>query len=243
MTNILEYIKNIHNKPEKTRVRIMWALVIFFSFAAAMVWGINFFYSQPQKLKINETKQSFWPTFRQSMENINQAGDKLTEKISGDIEKEKIDEISRNYLKSNNFLEEDDAADLEIKEIKKQNGKWFIEYQQRYRGIPVQDNVISLVIEENSKNVTSYSSSFDPYIAIETTPKITMETAYDTLIKKTGIEKPILKKSELIISKDINGKSSYILNWKFNVFSKKSLRDFHYLVNTENKDIIPINEN
>ena len=153
-----------------------------------------------------------------------------------------MEEIVKNYVENNNYLENGSISDLKLKNIEKLEKNWFIEYEQFYKDILIYESSISFVIDNTEKKVVSSNSNFNPNIEIKNVEsKITKDEAYNLVIIDLENEDLDLKSSEIVIYKN-NDKSliEYYLVWKINVFSVYFAQEYVYFINSENGKIISI---
>lgn len=101
------YLKNIHQKPEEEREKIMWVAVIFFMIVILGGLFVNF----KSGKKINQTTSENPPAsslhnLQESVKNVNQQKEDLLEEISDVEEKALLEEIDENNLEKNKSPEE-----------------------------------------------------------------------------------------------------------------------------------------
>ena len=63
MKKIVKIIKEIQNKPENEKVRIMWILVIFCMIVIIGIWKINFDLNKPAGINFNNSDDLNFPPF------------------------------------------------------------------------------------------------------------------------------------------------------------------------------------
>lgn len=242
--------RNIQNKSEEDRIKIMWVSVVFSMVIILSGWFI-FYKSNKNKNEIaNEVSQI--PSFSELQKNIggiNEQKENLFGEITDVAQEAEIESIALVYLRENELISNNDILNIKLENIEKLENNWHLEYKQYYQDIPVNGSNISFLIDDAEKKVISRSSNFNPDIklsAIE--PKITKEEAYE--IAKKDLSESLdnenfnLKNSELVIYKKGNKiVAEYCLTWKLNIFLLEPLCDYHYFINAENGEIIFIIDN
>lgn len=129
-----------------------------------------------------------------------------------------IESTFKEFLREHTELFEIEPEDLKMVSAKKIKNRWFIKYEQYYKGIPVHNATVGLDSSENGK-VSSYASNYHPKIESPTEPIVTLEKAVD-IAKHTYPEKVSqrlkMKDSILIIYPEkTERKIAYHLAWKF----------------------------
>lgn len=235
-------IEKIQDKPEKTKVRIIWILAFLCVIIMAGAWytSLNF-----NNTPYNSDKSLFssFPDFQKEISEIGKMSENYKTAINGamvESEKIEIEEIVKNYIIENNCLKGANISNLRLKNIEKLKNSWYVEYEQYYNNILVDRSKISFVIDETEKKVTASDSNFDPDInfdAIE--PKISENEAFDLIVKNLENNNLDLKSSQLVFYKGANTNlPEYDLALKINVFSLNPSYDYIYFVNAENGKII-----
>ena len=129
-----------------------------------------------------------------------------------------VETTFKSFLKENKALFGVVTEDLKLASAKQIHGKWYVKYQQQYKGIPVYNATVGLDAAENGK-VSSYASKYYPDIDLPTTPKVPLEKAVETA--KATYDRAVatkLKETEatLLIYPEKTAQSMiYHLAWKF----------------------------
>ena len=238
-------LEEIQDKPEKTKIKIIWISVIF----CMIIFAIGFFNS----LDLRKNTQhdfdgsifSSFPDFKNEFNNIDDMNKRYkatTDEVIAEVEKREMEEIVKNYIENNDYFENGSISDLKLKNIEKLKDSWFIEYEQFYKDILVYESNISFVINNTEKKVISSNSNFDSNIEIKNIePTITENEAYNLITIDLENESLDLEKAEIIIyKKNKKNPIEYHLVWKINIFSSQSAQKYIYFINAENGKIISI---
>ncbi|NOQ67960.1 hypothetical protein GQ568_00795 [Patescibacteria group bacterium] len=236
-------LKKIQNKPEETKIKIVWILVIFCMIIIAGGLYISLDFNKNARHNYDRSIFSSFPDLQNEFDNINKMSKDytaLTNEAAIKNEKGEIEEIAKDHIEKNNYLEGGNISDLKLKNIEKWKNNWYVEYEQYYENILVHKSNISFTIDNEEKKITSSDSNFDPNIKINATePKITENEAYDLIIKTLKNEDLDLKSSEPVIYRDTDKDPiEYYLTWKINVFSLQPLHDQVYFIDAESGEII-----
>ncbi len=245
---IKKHLKNIHDKPEEDRIKIMWVAVVFCMAVILGGWFIIYKLNNYKNKVADEISQI--PSFsdlQNSVDGINKQKGNALEEISGIIQKAEIESIAVAYIEENELTNEDDISNLKLNSIEKLENNWHLEYRQYHKNILVNDSNISFLIDDAEKKVISHSSNFDSDINLSSVePKISKEEAYE--IAKEDLNESLdndgnnnfdLKNSELTVYKKVNKNSAeYFLTWKLNIFSLEPFCDYHYFVDAENGKVV-----
>lgn|GEM_PF-2806782 len=254
-----KHLKNIYNKPEEDRIKIMWVLVIFCMIVILGGWFVIYKFNNRENKIANEISRM--PSFSDLQKNVgdvNKQKENLFEEILDIAKKAEIEKIVIDYIKENELLcendmmscrlhlKEKDVSNLKLENIEKLENNWHLEYRQYYKNILVNDSDISFMIDDAEKKVISHISNFDPDIKLSNVePKITKEEAYK--IAKEDLNKSLdngdnnfdLKKSELTIYRNMDENPvEYYLTWKLNIFSLQPLCDYYYFIDAENGKVV-----
>ena len=240
-------IKSIQNKPEKTKIKIIWILAIFCMIIIAIGWYISLSFNKNVRYNYNQSIFSSFPDLQKEIsdiDKINTSYKTLIDQIAIESEQKEIEEIAKNYIEKNNYLKNGNVSDLKLKNIEKWKNNWRVKYEQYYENILVNESDISFIINNDEKKITSSSSNFDSDVKLDITkPEITKNEAYDLIVKTLKNENLDLKNSELIVYKDVdNNTTKYYLTWKINIFSLQPIQEYIYFVNAENGKIISFDD-
>ena len=241
-------LKKIQDKPEETKIKIIWILVAFCMIIIAGGLYISLDLNKNARHNYDRSIFSSFPDLQNEFDNINKMSKDyaaLTNEAVIENEKSEIEEIAKNYMEKNNYLEDGNISDLKLKNIEKWKNNWYVEYEQHYKDILVYKSNISFTIDNEEKKITSSNSNFDPNVKINSVePKITKDEAYDLIIKTLENKDLDLKNSEIVIYRDIDkSPAKYHLTWKINVFSLQPLHDYVYFIDTESGKIISFYDN
>jgi Zn-dependent metalloprotease len=236
-------LKKIQDKPEETKIKIIWILVAFCMIIIA--GGLYFSLDLNKNARHNYNKSIFssFPDFQKEIDNINKISKDytaLTNEIAIENEKSEIEEITKNYIEKNNYLESGNISDLKLKNIEKWKNNWHVEYEQFYKDILVYKSNVSFVVDSKEKKITSSGSNFDPNVEInDIKPKITEDEACNLITNALKNEDLDLKSSEIVIFRNIDKSPiEYYLTWKINVFSLQPLHNYVYFIDAESGKII-----
>lgn len=111
-----------------------------------------------------------------------------------------------------------EPEDLKLVSANKINKRWYVKYEQCYKGIPVLNATVGLDSSEDGK-VNSFAGNYQPDITVPTKPKVDLETAIEAA-KKTYPKKDAkrLKNKEgilIIYPEKVADEVIYHLAWKF----------------------------
>ena len=238
-------LEKLQNKPEKTKIKIIWISVIFCMIIVAIGFYNSLDFKKNTQHDFDRSIFSSFPDFKNEFDSINSINEEykdITNETIAEAEKKEMEEIVKNYIENDNYLESGNISDLKLKNIEKLESNWFIEYEQFYKDILIYESSISFVVDNTEKKVTSSNSNFDSDIEIENVkPIITKDEAYDLITIDLDNVDLDLESSEIVICRN-NDKDliEYYLVWKINVFSSQSAQKYVYFINAENGKIISI---
>lgn len=252
-------IKEIQEKPEEAKIRIIWVLAFLGIVIMAGAWYLSLNFNNAPRDNSKPLLSSF-PDFQKEIGEIGKMSEDYKTIINDAVaesEKAEIEEIVKNYITENNYLENlpagqagADISNLQLKNIEKLKNNWYVEYEQYYKGFLVNGSKISFAINSAEKKVTASDSNFDPDISSDIIePKISEDEAFDSAIEalknnNSDFNSLDLKSSQLVFYKDLNKKSAeYFLAWRINVFSLDPSYDYIYFVNAEDGEIISFHNN
>ncbi|MCK4592610.1 hypothetical protein KAT63_04200, partial [Candidatus Parcubacteria bacterium] len=235
-------------KPEETKIKIIWILVVFCMIIIAGGWYINLDLNKNTRYNYDKSIFSSFPDFQNEFDNINKISKDytvFTSETAIENEKSEIKKIAKNYIEKNNYLEGGNISDLKLKNIEKWKNNWYVEYEQYYKDILIYKSNVSFVIDSEEKKIISSGSDFDPNVKINNIePKITKDEACNLITNALKNENLDLKSSEIVIYRNIDKNPiEYYLTWKVNVFSLQPLYDYVYLIDAENGKIISFYDN
>ncbi|MCK5413392.1 MAG: hypothetical protein KAI57_03375 [Candidatus Pacebacteria bacterium] len=229
---IIKSIKNLQAKPEDEKTKLVWILSIFF-----MIFIIGGWFSSLNNKKTlgNDFNKITLPPFPNIETELNELDstmnkiDNLKAGIINENEQTQIKEIAKLYIEEN--LSKKTYDNLKIKQIEKQENTWHLEYQQYYKDLLIEENKISLTIDDADRKVTDFVSNYNKDMNIAITPSIEIKKAQDKIISKLNNENLEFKNSSLVIYKNIIKKhpTDYRLAWKINVISEPFQNDNYYI--------------
>ncbi|MEA1937356.1 MAG: PepSY domain-containing protein [Patescibacteria group bacterium] len=248
MISFKKRLKNIHNKSEEDRIKIMWVAVVFGMIIILSGWFVIYklSHSNNYESKIaNEVSQI--PSFsnlQKDFDDLQKQKDETLKEVTDLAQKAEIESVALVYLKENKLVSESDFSNLKLTSIEKLENNWHLEYKQYHQDILVDNSSISFLIDSAEKKVVSHLSNFDSDINLsDLEQKITKEEAYE--IAKENLSADLnsknfdLKNSELVIYKKENKKVlKYYLVWKLNILSLEPLGDYHYFIDVKDGKII-----
>ena len=134
------------------------------------------------------------------------------------VTEENAESTFKGFLKEHNELFEVEPEDLKMVSAKKINNRWYVKYNQYYKGILVHNATVGLDSSENGK-VSSYASNYQPNIEVPTEPKVNLEKAVD-IAKETYPDTDSQKLQEkdsilIIYPEKAEDKIIHHLAWKF----------------------------
>lgn len=239
---IVDYIERVGKKPERTKIGIMWSLVAFCMIIVIGIWWASFTANRPSQTDRNNISQEVpLPDFQKQINNVNKIFEQTntTSVLPDSDTREKLEIAARNYLKEKKLADEKNIANLKIKTMEKSGNNWYLNYEQFYKDIPVNESNVSFLLD-GYMNIIFYESNFDPDIKMDTDKKISADEAYNFLIKSTGRKNLNLKNSSLIIFRDLSGeKTKHYLAWKINALSLyPPYNNYYYFVDAKSGRVI-----
>lgn len=98
------------------------------------------------------------------------------------ISEENVDHTLRGFIREHRDVLQVDADELELISARKINKRWYVKYQQQYRGLPVHEATVGLDATEDGK-VGTYAASYLPDIDLPTEPRVSLDQATETAIE------------------------------------------------------------
>ncbi|MDF1498234.1 MAG: PepSY domain-containing protein [Patescibacteria group bacterium] len=237
-----DYLSEIQNKSEKTKLRIIWFLVVFCVIVMIGVWIVIF---QVNKKNVNRNSNFQFPpvpNFQEEFNNINMVVDEfktLTDGLYSEEEKMKIVKIVEKYIQKNNLLTEKEIENLKFQSIEKKEDGWIVKYVQYHNDIAVNEGENIFVVDTEKGEVIKFSLNFDSDINIDSEPSITEEEAFNIVSGELDDESLMLQNIQLVIYKEQkNNSTDYYLVWKIDVFSAFFEKNYYYFINAHNGNII-----
>jgi len=134
------------------------------------------------------------------------------------------------------------TEDLKIVSQKKIRGKWYVKYQQYYKDVPVYRTSIGVASTEQGK-VLSYDADYHDKIAVETTPKVSLEqavqTAKSTMTKALAGLMREKETSKIIYPERTKTGTVYHLAWRFLLQNPQDIvTDTYFIVDAVDGKII-----
>ena len=136
-----------------------------------------------------------------------------------------------------------EPENLKLVSAKKINKRWYVKYNQYYKGIPVHNASVGLDSSEKGK-VGSYSGNYYRDIKLSTKPKVSLEDATEIAINtypKKNRSK-LLRKDEILVIYPEKGKDKlrYFLAWKFQIVREEPDPEIekYFIVDARNGEII-----
>jgi len=246
-------INNVHEMPEKTRRKFMWTVVVFLMFIVFCVWWIEFTSNRHDSgTDFSLQSSSFLSGYKEKigveLDGFNRQKSIMLKEVSEMVKKEikneesnkKIEKIISDYIASSNLIEEKSVSDLKLRSIERLDNKlWYVEYQQYYKSVLVNESNVSFFVDEAKKSVVSHKSNFDPDIEIDVEPKITDKQAYKTAAENLNSKNLKLKSSQLVVYRDISKDAAeYYLVWKLNIFSSQPSHNYYYYVDAKTGRVV-----
>lgn len=242
MKSIVSKIRNIGNKPEKTRIKIMWASVAVCMVLVVFVWITEFFGKKDNLLTIGDVKISESPNFNSTMKKISdieKEKDKALDDITTELEKVEMAEIGIRYIDENKVLNGISINDIKLVKEEKSDGNWRLEFRQLYKGIPVELSGIILLIGAEDKNVKIEKNIQFSDIETDVALKITQEEALTNVRNAIKLNNAESKKSEVVIFTEKSAKGFlHRLAWKINAYNEEPFFGAVYFVDAEDGKIL-----
>jgi Zn-dependent metalloprotease len=244
--NIVNYFKSIRKKPEKVRIKVMWAFVAFFMIVVVGIWWIDFSSNKYRNINFDRSALSSLYNLQSdiisNVDEIERHKDEFLEQLDLDIgTKRELEEVVRNYAKENGIMEGEDFSDLRLKKMERLENSWYISYDQYYNGVLVNGSNIYFVVDDKKRKVVSYNSNFDPSIEVNVKPKITKDKAYDTVAEylRSSNNSLKIKDYQLVIYKSASeNRNKYRLTWKINVFSKQTFNGYYCFIDAHKGNVV-----
>lgn len=239
---IVDYIERVSKKSERAKIGIMWSLVAFCMVVVVGIWWASFTANKSSRtVKDNILQGVPLPDFQGQINNVGKIFEQAnTAPVLPDKDtREKMESAAKNYLKEKKLIDVKDIDGLKIKTMEKLENNWYLNYEQFYKDVLVNESGISFLLD-GSANVISYESNFDPDIKIDVEKKISADEAYDFLIKSTGKKSLNLKNSSLVIFRDLSKeKVKHILAWKINALSLyPPYSNYYYFIDAKSGKVI-----
>jgi len=131
------------------------------------------------------------------------------------LSRDNAEEIFMKFIKDNRELLKIESEDLSLRVANQIDSTWYVKFQQKYQGVPIEGAIVGVVANSNGL-VKTFSSSYLPNFKIKTQAKVSSEDVIQKArktYKDSEVAKTLTTKSiEKIIVK-IEGE--YILAWKF----------------------------
>lgn len=124
----------------------------------------------------------------------------------------------KQFLREHQDVFEIEPDDLRLVSAQKINHRWYLKYNQYYKGIPVQNATVGLDASEDG-HVSSYAASYYPQINLPSEPSVSLEDAANTaLATYSSSDRPQLSRQDdalIIYPEKIEDQIIYHLAWKF----------------------------
>ncbi len=242
MKKLIDEVKNIRNKPENDRIRIMWLLVVFFMIITIGIGVLEFLNKKSNFERFTAMDTTKIPAYTQAVGSLNKLSeetDKRIELIASEVEKAEMAEIAKKYIEENKLSEIGSIENLKLESISKTDGVWHLNFRQYYKGVPVERSNIGFTIDSSVKIATSSRFDYYPEIDLDVIPKISQEEAFEIAKKESKIDDLKLNSSALIVYSDVSTEpAKNYLAWKLNVMSSGPIYDYNYFVGARNGNII-----
>lgn len=239
MADIFSKIKEIRNKPEKAKKRILWIMVFI---CMVIVFGIWIFtFTRPKgesdsPVDLNVGNYPNYGKLEKSLENMEKEKNAAVKNVEFELEKVKIAEIAQKYIEESDSTIGGRFENLKLERIEKGNDNWYLNYKQYYKNIPVDKSDINLTVSAG-RVATIASINYYNDIDIDIKPEVEKEAAYEIARSKIKIDSLQLKSSQLMVYTDI-GSGKHYLAWGLVVFSEKPSYEYKYIINAKSGDII-----
>jgi len=145
-------------------------------------------------------------------------------KIKAPISAEKVQSFFKTFLDENKAVLTIDSTNLKLVSKTLRKGRWFVKYQQTFKGIPILDSTVGLVGSENGK-VLSLNASYVPGLELDVKEKFSVEKA--EAIAKAAYSIDVMKtmsvrKIDKVIAGIGKGKDrKFHLAWRVDMVAQK----------------------
>jgi len=240
-------IKEIRNKSEATRIRILWMMVFVCMVFSVGVLIFTFTHRKNTGGDLFNIDLSKYPNYNstvQKLENLEKDKNEALEKVQNELEKTEVEAMVAQYINENNSLKGIGPDEINISKEEKINDIWQIEYRQSYKDVPVEASIISFSVSIGDENVKIAKSIYFPGIDLDINPKLSQEGALEYIkneIKKKNME---VKSSELVIyTLEKDNETAHYLSWKINIRNEDQFFDETYFVDASSGKILGYEDN
>ncbi len=153
---------------------------------------------------------------------LNYKPERLSE-IGIPITEKNVEKLFKAFLDENRAVLEVDSENLALVSKTIRKDKWYVKYQQLYKGIPVINSTVGMVGTERGE-IKSYAASYNPKIELDVAEKISEEKAIaiakETYAKEILPEITIRKIEKVIVPAKEGSHPEYYLAWRIDVLTK-----------------------
>lgn len=144
--------------------------------------------------------------------------------IGAPITDKKVDVLAKSFLDENKEILRVDSANLKLISKIMRKGRWYVKYQQTYKGIPIIDATVGMSSSEKGE-ILSYDASYHPDVSVNTDEVVSKDQAIS--IAKSSYKKEIagalkIRSIEKVIwVKNGRGELTYYLAWRVDVVADR----------------------
>ena len=159
------------------------------------------------------------------------------------ITQENAEQTFKDFLKEHKNILGVEPENLKMVSAKQINKKWFVKYEQNYKGIPIHNASIGIESSEDGK-VNTYVANYYPDIKIGTKPQISLKKALEIAIQTYAErDQPKLRSTnETLTIYPVEGekKFNYSLVWKFLIMEEQPNPELekYFMIDTKNGNIL-----
>ncbi|MCP4965199.1 MAG: hypothetical protein GY926_08175 [bacterium] len=140
------------------------------------------------------------------------------------VSEENAEGTFREFIREHSNVFRVEADDLRLVSIRNINNRWYVKYEQRYKGLPVHKATVGLDSSEDGK-VGTYAASYHPDIDLPVEPAISLEAATGAAIETypKGRQRYLRRQDDvlLVYPEKSDDQVSYHLAWKIQIVTEE----------------------
>jgi len=235
VTDIISKIKEVRNKPDETKKKILWIMVFVCMVFVSGIWIYGFMNTTKDADNwsgMNVDKYRNYDELTDDLKGLEKEKDESMGNVAFEIEKNEIAAIVNKYIDENNVIDGMSSNDVILAKEEKIDGVWKLEYKQLYKNIPVELSDIAISVNYQDKSVNVDKSVYFPGIDLDVSPKLTQAEALEKIKSEVGEENMTANRSEIVIYSIEDSKKNidHYLSWKMNVYDEKAFFEGTYFV-------------
>lgn len=243
MTDIISKIKEIRNKPDEAKKRILWIMVFVCMVFVFAIWIFTFMHSEDKTGNLSDANILNYPDYdsmAKNLEDLEKEKNEAMKNVAFEVEKTEIAAIAVKYIGESGFFDGVGADDFMLIKEEKIDGIWKLEYKQSYKNIPVELSEIIISVNAGDKTVNVEKSVYFPGIDLDVSPKISEAEALESIRSEIDEENITAKKSQIVIYSIGESKKNteHYLSWKMNVYDEKAFFEGIYFVDADNGKLL-----